>query len=95
MQFLRVLVGVLAILFAYALGRSVARLQRNGQPLRKALTWLLRVIVCIFAVLWVGAFDATSIATLAAALVCLALGFYLEWRPRHVEDVHLFNDQNQ
>ena len=91
-QLLRVGLGLLAVLFAYSLGRTTVRLHRQNQPYRKALTWVLRTAVCVFAVLWQRGFDATSIATLALVAASFALGAYLEWRPRHVEEVHLFPD---
>jgi hypothetical protein len=92
LHFLRVLVGVLGAFFAYALGRAVMRLHRQGRPLARAVTWALRVTVCLFAVLWVGGLDAIGIAILAAASLCLALGVYLEWRPKHTEEIHLFKE---
>lgn len=91
-QFLRVLVGVLGAFFAYALGRAVMRLHRQKQPLAKAVTWVLRVTVCLFAVLWVGGTDVVGIALIAFATLCLALGVYLEWRPKHTEEIHLFKE---
>ena len=91
-QFLRVGLGILAVLFAWALGRLAIRLRRQKQPYRKALTWVLRTAVCVFGVLWQWGFDATSLATLAGVAAGMGLGSYLEWRPRHVEEIHLFRD---
>jgi hypothetical protein len=86
------MLGLLAALFAYSLGRLTIRLRREKQPYRKALTWVLRTVVCVFAVLWQRGLDATSIATLVLVVAAFALGAYLEWRPRHVEEIHLFPD---
>lgn len=91
-QLLRVGLGLLAALFAYSLGRTVIRLRRQNQPYRKALTWVLRILVCVFAVFWQRGFDVTSITTLALVVAAFGLGAYLEWRPRHVEEIHLFPD---
>lgn len=89
---MRVALGLLAVLFAYSLGRITVRLHRQNQPFTKALTWVLRTVVCVFGVLWQRGLDATSVATLALVAASFALGAYLEWRPRHVEEVHLFPD---
>lgn len=83
---------MLGALFAYALGRAVMRLHRQGRPLAKAHTWVLRVTICLFAVLWVGGLDVIGISILAAVALCLALGLYLEWRPKHTEEIHLFRE---
>ena len=91
-QPLRILVGLLGTFFAYALGRALVRLHRRKQPFTKALTWILRTVVCLFAVMYTGGFDATGIAVPAAAALGLLGGAYLEWRPRHVEEVHLFRE---
>jgi TctA family transporter len=92
-QLLRVALAALAVVFAYALGRVGVRLHRNKQPYTKALTWVLRTTLCVFAVFWRRGFDATSIATLALVAVSLALGVFMEQRPRHDEEIHLFREQ--
>ncbi len=89
-ELLRFLLGVLAMFFAYALGRTAARLRRQKQPYTRALTWILRTTVCLFGVLWNRGFDITSIAFVALSAAAFALGYYLEWRPRRVEETHLF-----
>ena len=91
-QLLRVALGILAVAFAFALGRVGVRLHRNGQPFAKALTWVLRITLCVFAVFWRWGFDATSIATLALVAAGLALGAFMERRPRHDEEIHLFRE---
>jgi hypothetical protein len=87
---MRVVLGILGVFFCYALGRVIVRMRRDKLPLRKALTWFLRVTVCVFGVLWNRGLDATSIIVLVAAVLSLAGGAYLELRPRHVEETHLF-----
>jgi hypothetical protein len=89
-ELLRILLGVLALFFAYALGRTIARLRRRKQPYTKALTWVLRTVVCLFGVLWNRGLDVTSIIFLALSASTFALGYFIEWRPRHVEETHLF-----
>jgi hypothetical protein len=91
-QLLRVALGMLAVFFAYALGRMAARLRRQNQPYAKALTWVLRLAVCVLAVMWRQGLDATSIATLALAALAFGGGVVVEQRPRHVEEIHLFRE---
>jgi cytochrome c oxidase assembly factor CtaG len=91
-QLLRVVLGILAVFFAYALGRVAARLHRQNQPYSKALTWVLRVAVCVLAVFWRRGLDAISMATLALAAVGIAAGVLVEQRPRHTEEIHLFRE---
>lgn len=76
--------------FAYALGRSATRLHNAGQPMTKALTWLLRTVVTLGAILWTRLFDPLAIGALAAAMASLATGVYLESRPHRTEEIHLF-----
>jgi len=83
MQLLRVALAVLAV---------GVRLHRNKQPYSKALTWVLRITLCVFAVFWRWGLDATSIATLALVAAGLALGVFIEQRPRHDEEIHLFRE---
>jgi cytochrome c oxidase assembly factor CtaG len=89
-QTLRLILGLLAMFFAYALGRTLARLRRLRQPTTKAITWILRTVVALFAVFWTGGFDALGILLLSLAGLALAAGIYFETRPRKVEETHLF-----
>ena len=93
MQLLRVLLGLLAMFFAYALGRAATRLHNAGQPMAKALTWLLRSVVTLGAILWTRGFDWVGMAALALAAGSLGAGIYLESRPRRTEEIHLFTEE--
>ncbi len=88
-QLLRVLLGVLAVFFAYALGRTITRLRRARQPYAKALTWALRTTVCLFGVLWNRGLDATSVTFLILSAAVFALGSYLERRPPRADETHI------
>ena len=79
--------------FAYALGRTLARLHRLRQPLSKALTWILRTVVAVFAILWTGGFDLLGVMLLVLACATLYAGVYFEMRPRKVEQTHLFPEE--
>ncbi len=87
------LLGLLAMFFAYALGRTATRLHNAGQPMTKALTWVLRTVVTLGAILWTRLFDPLAIGAIAAAIACLAVGIYLESRPHRTEEIHLFSKE--
>jgi hypothetical protein len=89
-ELLRILLGLLAVFFAYALGRAIIRLRREKKPYTKALTWALRTTVCLFGVMWNRGLDATSIAFLVLCAAAFALGSHIEGRPRHIDETHLF-----
>ncbi len=89
-QLLRVFLGLLAIFFAYELGRVATRLHRAGQPMHRALTWFLRTAVTLGAILWVRGFDILGILALSLVAASIATGVYVELRPRRPEEIHLF-----
>ena len=89
-QFLRVLLGLLAMFFGYMLGRAATRLRHAGQPLTKALTWILRTVVSLGAIIWTRGLDWLGIVLTVLTLACIAFGIYLESRPRHQDEIHLF-----
>jgi hypothetical protein len=91
MQLLRVALGLLAIFFAYALGRVLIRLRSQGQPMTKALTWVLRATVALLAIFWTRGFDAVGMGILGLVILSLASGIYMESRPRRTEEIHLLD----
>lgn len=91
-EVLRILLGALALFFSYFFGRIATRLHVEQRPFGKAITWALRMVVCLLGVLWGRGLDALSIVTLVLAAVSVAAGIYVELRPRPHEEVHLFKD---
>jgi hypothetical protein len=89
---LRILLSALALFFGYFLGRVTTRLHAMKQPFAKAITWVLRTVVCLLGVLWGRGFDAISIAALILTAAAIAAGVYAEWRPRRTEEIHLFKE---
>lgn len=89
LNFLRVFIGLIGILFAFQLGKFGAALKERGLPLTKATTWFLRVTVTTFAVIWVGGFDAIGIGVLAAVVIAFGAGVWQAYKPRHDDSVHL------
>lgn len=92
-QFMRVVLGLLAMFFAYALGRTLTRLHNAGQPKVRALTWVLRTVVALGAIVWTRGLDPVGIVLIALAAVSLAVGVYLESRPHESEEIHLFTEK--
>jgi hypothetical protein len=88
-QPLRIVLGLLALFFAYSLGRVGMRLYLANQPFVRALSWALRTTVCLAGVFWSRGFDLTSIVFLALAAAGAAAGAWLEFRPKHVEEIHI------
>jgi hypothetical protein len=79
--------------FAYELGRAATRLRNAGQPMVRALTWVLRTVVSLGAILWTRGFDFVGIAAMILAASSLALGVYIESRPRRTDEIHLFTEK--
>ncbi len=90
-EILRVLLGILAIFFAYALGRTIARLRQARQPYTKATTWVLRTTVCLFGVLWNRGLDITSIVFLVLSGGVFGLACFFQPKPREPEQTHLLD----
>jgi hypothetical protein len=90
---MRVLLGLLAMFFAYELGRAATRLHNAGQPMVRALTWVLRTVVSLGAILWTRGFDVVGVVMMGLAAVSLALGVYVESRPHRSDEVHLFTEK--
>ncbi len=88
-QLLRLIVLFMLVFFAHFLGRAIARLRRQGQPLVKALTWILRTSVALLAIVWTGGLDYLTIVSLLLAAVSFAWGMYRERHPPHAEEYHL------
>lgn len=89
LNFLRIFVGILGVLFAFQLGRVGVELKGRGLPLAKATTWFLRVAVTTLAVLWVGGFDAVGVGVLAAIVLAFGAGVWQGYKPKHDDSVHL------
>ncbi len=88
-NFLRVFIAILGVLFAYQLGKVVTNLKTRGLPFTKASTWFLRVFVILFAVFWVGGFDAVTGAAVAFSVLAFAGGVWQESRRKRDESVRL------
>ncbi len=95
LQLIRILLVFLALFFAHFLGRVIVRLRRQKLPYTKALTWFLRTTVALFGIIWMRGVDLLSVLTLLLCAVAVAAGIWVESRPRKVEEIHLFSDEDR
>ncbi len=83
---LRVVLGLLCLLFAHYLGRSIVRVRR-GQRARGLYGWLVRTAISGGAILWNRGLDGISIAAFTLAAASLVVGVWEEQRPKKQEDL--------
>jgi hypothetical protein len=89
MQLLRVTLLLLALFFSHFLGRAGARLHQSRQPYTRALTWILRTVVALGAIVWTGGLDALSIAAVVLCAASFAWGVHREQHPPRPDEFHL------
>lgn len=87
MDLLRAILGALCVFFAHFLGRSAVRVFQGKSARSRAITWALRAGVTVLGVFWGRGLDTISVVVVALAASALAFGAWLEWRPRHEEDL--------
>jgi hypothetical protein len=84
---LRLLMGAFCVLFAYAFGKSAVRLRHGRERRSRTVAWALRTIVTGLAAAWRAGFDTITIAVFTLSAISFAGGFYVEWRPKHEEEL--------
>jgi len=84
---LRLMMGVFCVLFSFSLGKSAIRLHRGQERRSRTLAWTLRTVLTGVAASWRAGFDEITAGAFALALLSLAGGAYIEWRPRHREEL--------
>ena len=82
MEFIRLLLGGLGFYFAHFFGRALVRTFRSQSTKSRGVTWALRTIIAVGAVVRAGGLDIISIAVLALCSLSFAAGVYDEVRPR-------------
>jgi hypothetical protein len=87
LDFLRGVLGMLAVFFAHMLGRSAAAVGRGQQKRSRLYAWIIRTAVCAGAVALRHRVDFIDIGVWAMAGVSFALGWWAESRPRKEEDL--------
>jgi len=84
---LRVFLGLLGLLCAHFLGRSIAQGGRAKRRSGRPVAWIVRVVVTLLGVGWLSPFDWVTISVLVLAIVLAALGYWAEVRPKRDEDL--------
>ncbi|HVP46879.1 MAG TPA: hypothetical protein VMT32_09855 [Bryobacteraceae bacterium] len=84
---LRVMMGAFCVLFAYAFGKSAIRFRRGRERRSRTIAWALRTIVTGLAAAWRAGFDLVTLAVVTLAALSFAGGAYVEWRPKHEEEL--------
>ena len=87
LEFLRGMLVLLAIFFAYMAGRSIAAARRGRVAKSKLFAWIIRLTVCAAAVAYRSRFDLIDIALSVLAALGLAVGYWEESRPKSQEDL--------
>lgn len=84
---LRVIVGLLCVLFAHFLGRTAVRMMQGHSRQSVLVSWTLRTGVAAAAVLWHVGLDRISIGMIVLSVLACAGGAYLELRPKYHEEL--------
>src|SRR5215469_3993195 len=87
LDFLRGVLGVLAVFFAHMTGRSAVAVHRGTQKRSRLYAWIIRTAVCGGAVTLRHRLDFIDIGVWAIAAVAFTIGWWAESRPREEEDL--------
>src|SRR5713226_3251244 len=85
-EFLRILIGLLSLLFSHFFGRALYNVPKGRQSRSRLFTWGLRMALTLIAVCYFGV-DRFAVIILLLALGALAAGYWDESRPRKQEDL--------
>ena len=87
-EFLRTVMGLLCVFFAYMAGRAAAMLRQGRQ--KKAMLlygWLIRMVLCGAAVVFREGVDAVAIGVSALASLAFATAMWTALRQKPPEDL--------
>ncbi|MBZ5622640.1 MAG: hypothetical protein LAQ69_28485 [Acidobacteriia bacterium] len=87
MEFLRGVLGVIALGCAHMAGRSLAAVRKGSQKLSRLYGWVIRMTVCLAAVAFRHSVDMVDIAIWALAAVAFAAGFWSASHQKPPEDL--------
>ncbi len=87
LEFLRGVLGLIAIGCAYMLGRSIVYVRKGWQKKSQIYGWTIRTSACLVAIAIRHPVDAAEIAVWTLAVAALALGYWLSSRERKEEDL--------
>jgi len=80
-EFLRGVLGVLCILFAYMAGKTAAQVQQGGVKVSRLYGWVLRAAACGGVLALRHSVDAVAIAVWILAAAAAGAGWWLGSRP--------------
>ena len=83
LEFLRGMLGLFCIFFAYELGRVIIKAQKGLVRQARAYAWFFRMFLCLLAITWRHQLGLADYGVFVFSAAALALGLWLEWRPRH------------
>ena len=78
---IRTILGVLAVGFAFLLGRQAVMVYRGARA-SVAVSWAFRMAAALIGTLWMSWKDRISIVTVVLATIAAAVGAYLATRPK-------------
>jgi hypothetical protein len=87
LDFLRGVLGMLAIFFGHLAGRSGAAVRKGRQKLSRFYGWLIRAAVCLLALSLRFRVDTIDIAVWTLCAVAFALGWWDGSRDKKPEDL--------
>jgi hypothetical protein len=95
MEFLRGILGVIAVGCAFMAGRAVGLVRKGRQKNSYAIGWLFRTLACVIAVAYRNPFDIADISVGSLVIVAFAIAFWDQWRPKKEDDapVKIFTDE--
>ena len=94
---LRIALGLMCIVFAHLLGRSISKKERPRKRAMRTSSWAIRTLLAGGVLLWPYGVDWLAGGAYALAVASCAFGFYLVLRPKKVEEDltrTMFPDEN-
>ena len=86
-EFLRGVLGLLCVFFAYVAGRTAGAARHAAVKRNRIYGWVIRATVCGGALLFRHPVDAVVIIVYLLAAAVAGLGWWTAQRPRHEEDL--------
>jgi hypothetical protein len=87
LEFLRGMLGILAIFFAHMAGRSAALVRKRQQKVSRLYAWVLRTLVCALVLIFRHPVDTVAIGVWVIALAAFGLGMSAVLRQKPPEDL--------
>lgn len=86
-EFLRGVLGMIALACAYMAGRSVVAVRKGWQKLPKLYGWVIRMTVCLAGVAFRHSVDTVDLAIWALAVLVFAGGYWSASHQKPHEDL--------